>query len=669
MPISMQQHEVQLSGDHLERQARCGPEAAIAELVWNGLDAGGDLVEVRFEASPLGGIEALEVRDHGSGIDFADLDRAFGTIGKSLKLERLKTEEGRVLHGTEGRGRFKALALGTSVRWSTTYCPNGQNLSYEVVISAAKPRTYTTSDKPVEAPASSTGTVVRVEGVDLPSGKLVSDRTRQYLTERFALYLRTYPSVTVRYDTRAIDPAAAIANLAEYELEPEEDGDVDASLCVIEWTFELPNKKLLIADTDGFTWHEMLAGVQARDIFYTAYLRFDEAKKWVEAGRFTLGELDKEVTRLVDRAKDALRKHMRARLAAEAQEVVERWKEEKIYPYEGEEAATVVEQAERQVFDIVASRVHRFHEPFRSADVQSRHLTLQLVRQALESNPTSLRTIFDEVLRLPRAFQDELASLLQDTSLTGIIVAAREVRDRLRAITGFDEILFSKHWKQRLRERTQLHRLLVHHLWLFGDEYTLDTDDERLRAVLKKHLHHLGRELLAEEADPKLIDDKDGIPDLMISRAFDRDRGRKEHLVIELKRPKIKLGAKEITQIKKYALAVVGDERFSKFKVTWKFVVLGNDWDEFAEQEASERSKPYGCIGDHDTHTVWMSRWSDVLHEAKSRYDFFSERLEVEASTDQGIQHLRQNYPQLMTGKGLTKKQEQAVERQTGGSS
>lgn len=653
----MKRDEVQLSRDHLQRQAQCSPDAAIEELIWNGLDAGGNRVEVIFEENELGGLKGIEVRDYGTGINLHDIDRAFGTLGRSLKQERLKTPEGRVFHGSEGRGRFKALVLGQHATWNTVYRENGRLLSYKIQISRDSQKTYRYDDEPVET-TDHTGTVVRIEEIDKPQGMLRSDRVHDRLTEHLALYLKSYPQVRVLYDGQQLDPNPLIAHYKEYELEPTNDSQLSATLAIIEWTFNLPRKKLVYADSHGFTWHEILSGVQFPEVSYTAYLKFSEARSWSEENRYALGETDDDLRALTDRAKGQLREHVRSRVAESAEDLVKQWKEEKIYPYVTEEPTTVVEKVERQVFDIVASRVHRYHRPFRDAEKESRQLTLSLVRQALETNPTSLRQILQEVLRLPKTQQDELADLLEATTLPAIITAAKEVKVRLTAIEGFDEILYGEPWHRRLRERTQLHRLLVHHLWIFGEEYTLDTDDDKLRKVLERHLRHLGRELLAEEKDPKHIDGSGAIPDLMISRQFKRDKDRLEHLVIELKRPSKPLGSDEIVQITHYAHAVAADNRFSRTEVGWKFVLIGNELDEYARREATKKNLPEGCLGEHDHYSIWTYKWSDILHQARARYRFFSERLELEATTDEGIEQLSREYPHLMSGKGMTKKQE-----------
>lgn len=648
----MARHDVQLSRDHLERQARCSPERAIEELIWNGLDAGGSSIEITFEVNSLNSVTALEVRDHGTGIAIDALGRAFGTIGRSLKNEQRVNASGRAMHGSEGRGRFRAVVLGSNAEWRTTYKQNGASFSYYISMDRATQNTFTAIE-PVATPGQPTGTVVRVEGVDKGAQSLLSEATARYLTQRLALYLNRYP-VIVDYNGAALNPRSVVKH---HETIPMADG---LQLDVIEWSFEVSSRQLLICDSEGFAWHEIAAGVHAKGLSFTAFLRCPNAREWHQEGRFLLGELDPEINGAVLRARDELRGYVRARLAQEAADLVRQWKDERIYPYSEDEAQTPIHQAERQAFDIVASRVHLHHPGFRDSPKQVRQFTLHLVRQALESNPSSLRKILEEVVRLPKAQQDELAELFAHTNLRNIIAASKDVEERLRTLTGFQALLFDPDWKRRLRERTQLHRLLVHHLWIFGDEYTLDSDDEPMRKVLERHVQLLGRdELAVEVGDVSMIDGKEGIPDLMLSRSFERDRKRFEHLIIELKRPSHDLTDADITQIKKYAYTVSEDERFSKENVDWTFILIGNDLTPFAKREAQPKGNlPYGCLTKEQGLTIWIKKWSDVLHEARSRYDFFRQRLELEASSDDGVALLQKRHAALMKGKGLTKKQE-----------
>ncbi|MCC7389208.1 MAG: ATP-binding protein [Phycisphaerales bacterium] len=647
---------VDLTQDHIERQSRCSPERALEELIWNALDAGGASVEVRFEVDNMTSVSAVEVRDHGVGIPFSQKDRAFGSIGESVKLNQRTTPEGRALHGSEGRGRFKALVLGTVATWETTYKEHEAFKKYSITVKRSNQRVYSYTD-PVPAPGPS-GTRVRVEGIDSGTQSLLADATFDGIVVRFAMYLKRYPDVKLRFDNRSVDPTKIIQHSETVALTDPATGAEIGQLEIVEWTFDPDGKKLFICDPDGFAWHEMTTGVHLPGLRVSAYLRWPEAREVYQSNRMALGEMDPAIATVVDAAKEALRQFRKRRLAEQAQTVVEQWKRDKVYPFPDAEPTTTIERAERQVFDIVATRVHEFHEPLRTAESSSKRLTLELVRQALETNPSSLKSIFDKAIRLPKEKQDELAELLELTSFEGIIDAARTVTERMDVICGFESLLFDPDWKRRLRERTQLHRLLVHELWLFGEEYTLDNDDEPWKAYLQKHISKLGRDEPSPDVDPAHINELGKIPDLLLSRRFLRHPRRFENLVIELKRPTIRIGSKEIVQIEEYAGLIISEDAFNKTDYAWTFVLIGNGLDRYAEARASQVHLPPGCISQSGNVAIWVRRWSDIFAEARMRYEFFRERLEVEASAARGLRYLNENYAHLLSGRGMTKKAE-----------
>lgn len=574
----MAERQVIAAKEHFEQQARATPLVAIEEMIWNGLDAGGSMVNVRFESDRLGNVNAIEVEDSGSGIHPSFLERAFGTVGKSLKVEQKETPEGRQLHGKEGRGRLKALALGSKATWTTSYRDDGKLYAYSITIWRISIDRYNFS-APKTLKTGHTGTLLRIEGIDSGQQALLNDSTRQKLTERFALYLQEYPTTQVKFDGKKIDIAAAISESATFPILI--DGE-DAKVTVIEWKFKPEAKKLLLCDSRGFAWHEIKAGIQAPGFYFTAYLKTDKVRQWQRDGRFALDELDEELSTALENVKVCLRDYFRERMAAQAQDVVKQWKEDQIYPYTVEETKSPIKDAERQVFDIVAVKVNEYHDSFREGSNDAKRLTLSLFKEALENNPAAIQKILKEVFRLPKELQDDLAELLDRTSFQSIVEAAKTVTLRLDTIRAFDEILFAEDWTKRLLERTQLHRLLVHHLWVIGEEYTLDVDDDPLSEVLRKHIAILAREELCKDSDVKLISGKEGIVDLMLSRQFERGKKQHEHLILELKRPSVRLGATEIQQIQQYAFKVSKDARFSKENTIWTFVLLGNDFDEFA---------------------------------------------------------------------------------------
>lgn len=654
--MASHQGTVNLTQDNIERQARCTPERALEELIWNAMDAGGPRVEVRFETDDLQSVSAVEVIDRGSGISFCDKERAFGSIGDSPKLLTKATPDGRALHGSEGRGRFKALVLGTHAVWSTVFQQKDERLRYSISIRRDNQKVYAFSD-PIPT-TESLGTRLRIDGVDSGQQSLRSSATRDAIVARFALYIKRYPNVELVFDGSKVDPSDLIAHSEVNDLLANAYDRKIGEIEIVEWRFDLDSKKLYLCDMEGFTWHEMPAGVQLPGLNVSAYVRWPTAKQFHQDNRMALGEVDPDIATITEAAKNALREFRRRRLSEQAQTVVEQWKRERVYPYPDEEPQSVIERAERQVFDIVATRVHEFHEPLRRGESSAKRLTLELVRQALESDASSLRRILERAIHLPVERQEELAELLELTSFEALIDSAKTVAQRLDVVHGFESLVFDPDWKRRLRERTQLHRLLVHELWIFGEEYTLDSDDAPWKRYLEKHVATLGRSELAPTIDESSIDGIDKIPDLLLSRRFVRRPNTFENLVIELKRPSVKIGLTEITQIEEYAGMVAEEDAFDKKHYKWRFVLIGNALDRHAERRATQEHLPPGCVSQSGNVSVWVMRWSEVFAEAKMRYEFFRDRLEIEASAARGLRYLNENYAHLLAGKGMSRRGE-----------
>jgi hypothetical protein len=305
--------------------------------------------------------------------------------------------------------------------------------------------------------------------------------------------------------------------------------------------------------------------------------------------------------------------------------VVEDWKAKNLYPYEGE-AGTQIERAERQIFDIVAVTVQEANADFSEIPRPQMALHLRMLRHAIERSPTELQRILDEVLRLPKRKQKELAVLLDETDLSAIISAATMVADRLKFLQGLRIILFDHEAKGRLKERSQLHKILETNTWIFGEEFNLWASDRELTTVLKIHKEKLDPDLIIDEP-VKLLTRKRGIVDLMLSRAQKRHRADDyEHLVVELKAPKVKLTAKELTQIKDYALSVARDPRYHRVNgVRWHFWLVSDEYDDFVQAEIAsgpevscERwvENPYYqlfCGEEFFRHKLTFDRFADAL--------------------------------------------------------
>jgi len=623
--------------DFLESLTNARPFAALAELIWNGFDAQSDHVQVNLDLNTLGGIEAIRVRDHGAGIFHPHVDNLFGKLGDSWKKAKGR-DNGRSLHGKNGKGRFKAFSLGQSVTWNTTYRDNGKAYSFQITGNAISLDDFDSSE-PVEANGAGTGTEVTISNIRYEFGSLLADSAPLEIAKIFAAYLAQYPYLVLDYNGHIVDPAAAQRDRSNYHL-----GDValangtkvPVAVTIVEWAIPT-DRAIHLCDADGISLHEIVAGpqIKAPGFEFTAYVKADHFRELDKQGSLVLADLHPDVETLVKAARNKIKEHFRRRLAEDQSHIVERWKKEEIYPYEDKSTLDPVELAERQVFDIVAVNVQSYLPWFEDADLKSRKFTFRLLAQALRENPDSVQKIIGDVLGLKKEAQDDLAALLEQTPLSSVISFAKTVANRLDFLDALDGLLFNKETKKRLLERDQLHRILENEAWIFDEGFHLAGSEQRLEEVLKKHLSTLGKR--EDDPDPvTLSDGSRGRIDLMLQRVGQPRAGEHDYLVVELKRPLKKIDADVLRQVEEYAIAVASDERFKGVPARWTFVAISNDMDASAQRKSEQLGRPKGMVyaDATGTITVWAKTWSEVINNARARLHFVANQLSYQANDD-----------------------------------
>ncbi|PYX12794.1 MAG: DNA mismatch repair protein [Acidobacteria bacterium] len=645
--------EVQAQEDFVEKLAAARPAQALAELLWNGLDAEATKVSVEADRGPIG-LTSIRVRDNGHGMAPEEAEGLFTSLGGSWKRGAKQSKNGkRMLHGEEGNGRFRALALGRVVEWNVTAAnASSQVVRYHITMIKDSARTFRLSEPtPVED-----GAEIGVEVIISEPYKdwnLEAAGLLQELNEIYALYLTDYPAALVTVSGTKLDPSGLIDVRRTFPLPPIPNGDrppYPAELEVVEWTTQT-ERMLYLCNAGGFPLHRTAPGIHAPGYDFSAYLRSEYVSLLHDQGTLDLAELDPRLNEAVENAKGELREHFKARAIEQAQSLVDEWKAEQVYPY-AEEPETSVQIVERKVFDIVAVNVATSLPDFQVQDQRNRRFQLRMLRQAVERSPEELQLIIGEVLGLSQRKQEELARLLKRTTLSAIISAAKMVGDRLDFLSGLETMLFDPDLKKNFKERTQLHRILAGNTWVFGEEFALTVDDQSLTEVLRQHLKAAGREIVINEP-VKRLDDTAGIVDLMLSRGVPSNlENELDHLVIELKAPTVKVGPKEITQIKSYAFPIREDERFRGVPARWTFWLVANDMDEFAAQDVQQPGRPQGVLWESPDlrSRIWVRTWAQIIHDCKTRLKIFQKELNHSADRDASLDYLKKTYARVLQG-------------------
>jgi TraB/PrgY/gumN family len=123
----------------------------------------------------------------------------------------------------------------------------------------------------------------------------------------------------------------------------------------------------IFCDGSGFPLDDTQPGIQAPGFNFTAYLTSDYVVKLLAENQLEIANLDAPTSKLLDIAKEAMRDHFRQRASERAAGLVEEWQRERVYPYQGQ-PETPVEEAERQVFNVVALNVNHFLPNFQESD-------------------------------------------------------------------------------------------------------------------------------------------------------------------------------------------------------------------------------------------------------------------------------------------------------------
>lgn len=644
--MASQQYPVEVQPDFLKKITGAKPVQALAELIWNGLDADASEVSVSFRYNEIDTLSAIVVRDDGTGIPRDKAPEYFRRLGGSWKRPGGSTEGGRFLHGQEGRGRFKAFAIGNFAEWAVVYERDGKTWAYNITMSASDIRHVSISDE-VEAQGSSRGVTLTITEPHKDFRSFVSTAGLHSLTEVFALYLADYSNARVTIGGRRIDPKEVITSRRAFNLTDIRVGEYvhPARLEIVEWR-GVSNRALFLCNEKRFPLAQVDRRFHVGDFQFTAYLETSYLSLAQKEGTVELAEMQPPVLSAIDESVKLIKEYFRERAAATARGYVEEWKAEQVYPFD-EEPKTQVEQVERQVFDIVAVNVARHLPDFEVAQTKNKAFQLRMLRQAIEKSPEELQLILSEVLRLPKRKQEELAELLRDISLSAIISSAKVVADRLKFLTGLEAILFDPEPKKRLKERSQLHRIVAQNTWLFGEEFSLSVDDQSLTEVLRKHKKLLGEDTVID-APVKHVSQERGIVDLMLSRATRQHRANGlTHLVVELKAPLVKIDGKEIGQIEGYAASVVTDERFRNVGVQWQFWAISDDLGPVGKFRVGQGD---GEIMRQGNVSIYLKTWSQVIDENRARLQFFQEKLEYQADKGSALRHLQEHYAKYLEG-------------------
>lgn len=273
-------------------------------------------------------------------------------------------------------------------------------------------------------------------------------------------------------------------------------------------------------------------------------------------------------------------------------------------------------------------------------------MSARLLHVAVTERPESLDRILQEVLNLPDDVRDELADILDHSSLPEVIRAANEVTRRIELLTGLRALVYDSDAAKAMREVDQLHPLVRDNVWLFGDQWHLTRSESSLTNVLRSVAPN---ECVLEEdlVNGKIVrlDGTEGRVDLMLHRDVETSTGFRR-LIVELKRPSDALNQKHLTQVKGYVQALMDSQSVTAER--WEFWLVGSRTHRDLEPDIAQRERARGHATVGDNYDIFVVTWQELIDKRLHELSFIRKQLDYDISQDEAVERLRARHGLLI---------------------
>lgn len=616
------------------------PLDAICEYIWNGFDADATEVSIKLHENELGLINMITVRDNGIGIDYDELKFKFQPFNDSKKANTSNKTNHSLPHGRKGIGRLTFFAFSQTARWDTVYEQDGKNYGYYIEMNKDSLNQYDDNgnEKPHEM-QEVTGTKVTFTQLESLDRKDIIEKIKEEFF--WFLELNRENGYTILVDENPIDYSDFIIDkqnidVSDYGCKKNYD------IRFIQWNVKLGNEysRIYYLDSDSNEKYKETTKLnkKADEFFHSVYIKSD----YFDNFHFTNDEIDgqrnlfpnrneDEYKFLLEGVNEFLIKYRREYLKEASDNYIAKLVDDNVYP-EFDTASVMGIYQKQELDNLVGTLYAAQPKIFTGLSDDNKKITLQLLKLIMDNgNKPELFKILQGIVDLDEDEMKELSDVLQYTSLSNITRTIKLLCDRQKVIQALKEVVFNKEFNAY--EVAHIQKLVENHYWMFGEQYNLITAAEpdfdlALKGMIKATTG------IDEEID---IDhpDKNKEMDVYMLRQ-DRHGKVTENVVIELKRPKIKLGEKEVSQVKKYMRVIKSTPRFNAGNVKWTFYLIGNEFD--TSNYIDGELESHKSLGEeHLIHSqdggltkVYALKWSEIFDDYSKRHDFLMERLKLE---------------------------------------
>ena len=647
----MAKRKVNITNNSISNTVTKDVNKAICEYLWNGFDANASQLSIKYTKNAFN-ITSLEIQDNGEGIDRSSLQETFGCFQDSQKLHTYQWSS--QVKGKKGKGRYSFNCFASKADWLTVYKDKESHyIRHKITIKKGDNQNY--DDNEQETKSSSvkrTGTTVSFSDINLPSDFFDSEVFLDYLKKEFAvfLFLNKAQNKEILINGEKLDYEDVIEDSDNKVIQIEgERTTFYFNVTYIRWKEKMKeNYSMYFLDSSQTEKYEKTTTFNNKDtkFHHSLYISSDYFNHFADNatgeknlfGADNTSPKDKVFKTLVKKLKRFLEEKQKKYVAEVASKklLVKYQSKGIIRQPQNDYDKILVEDLKKTISAMYEVQPKIFTN---LQDDQAKTL-VGVVELLLQTDKREdLISIMESVVKLSDDERHNLASVLKTTDLSRITDTIRLIQNRIRTISA---LKVAVNPANGMNEVDDLQKLIEQSFWIFGEDYNIVTQAEPdFNQALMEYLDKL-YDTVPGTSKSNYSKDKIEHPD--VNKEMDLFAFRQnvqnsiiDNIVVELKHPKVKLGEKELSQVKTYMNVIMSDSRFNASNMRWKFYLVGNDFDSSNYIHNEMRNainwgkKNLVCHVDNNgiQYEIFVLKWSELFADFEIRHKFLLEKLEM----------------------------------------
>jgi hypothetical protein len=626
---------------------------AIAELIWNGFDAGASQVEIDFDANEIEHVGQIRIRDNGTGIDPGKLPLTFGTLLDSVK--KVSYQRSSYIHGQKGKGRFSFTTFARRADWHTVCNPEGQKLQYTISIFSrskneyefSEPRPVSEENGPVE-----TGTEVVLSNLfGVTASSFQSESFIEFLCQQFGwfLFLNRKNNFSLLINGEELNYSSIIA---EYDVKAlildDDENSFSFDLTFIRWKtrigdryyyYFLNQKKREVAkvltsfNNNAIEFHHSLF---IESDFFNDF-GYDQS----DPGSRLIGKNQSHPVfrALVRELNDFLEKKEQQFIRKEAANRLVR--EYNVLGIMPSFQPNRYEQAKTEHLEKVIKELYAIQPKlFKGLRREQQKAFVNMIGLLLDSDERSnMLSIIDQVAQIEDEDRKKLHELFEKDELFQVTRQLRRIEDRNVAVSQLQHFVESESLFEA--EKEQIRHLVEENTWLLGETYHLTTANLANEDFLKDSLTLLDGKKKAKRLKEGELPHYLSRPHVFACRKYlvpDPEKspyGKEENILIDVKKPAYVLSQVDHRQTSAYLRFVIKEPQLNGQEQNWKFFLIASQVDGYIRDQYksyASKGKPF-LIQALRNYEIYALTWRDFFNNYAQSHSFLLGKQPVERST------------------------------------